>query len=91
MTNYYMFTPEGNAAVSDMLAQIKATYASDPKVRNRRTLRNFVLPIFSEVAARPECAEITDTEPRSKIADALDAICSREGWAFDEWASWGLV
>ena len=86
-----MYTPEGNEAVKNMLTKIRREYKLDPRVRNRRTLREFIINTGYLKDLASVHPEVHDTEPRSHIANALDAICEFEGWSYDPWLPWELL
>ena len=77
---FQMYTPEGNAAVRDMVERViaDAQFLGTPRAAVIDAMRNGM----REVAKTHP--EVRDTEPRGAIYDALDAYFDTEGWVHVE-------
>lgn len=83
---YDMYTEEGNEAVARALASITLMSKDHTKVWNRVTLEQVAKPVIEGVAKLHD--ELYDTEPRGLIADFLDNICEKNGWAYDPYSGY---
>lgn len=89
---YGMFTPEGNAAVADVLRQVEDAVDEWGKNHsvNKQTVRAFAVPRFKEL--KQQHPEVSDTEVRETTGDVLDAILGKyvDAWDIDSSESYDL-